>query len=64
MLVCAVGILLVAFIWHDVWLKYLFYVYPIPVIIVNIWEWTEPEIMETFFGKEKGEASNGNQKKP
>ena len=51
MLAIAVGILAAGIIWPDVWLEYLFYIYSIPVIVVNMWELFEPEIIEKLLGK-------------
>jgi hypothetical protein len=51
LLVIAVGIMVAGVIWPDVWLEYLFYIYSVPVMIVNMWEGFEPEIMEKLFGR-------------
>jgi hypothetical protein len=40
--------------WPDVWLEYAFYIFGLPVILANAWEWFDPEIMEKLVGK-KGE---------
>ena len=43
---------------EDVRLEYLCYVFVVPVMVVNVWEWFEPEVMEALFGKEE-EKDNG-----
>ena len=32
-------------------LEYLCIIFVVPVVVVNSWEWFEPEIMEKLFGK-------------
>jgi uncharacterized membrane protein len=48
MLIPAVGILLVSFIWPGDGLEILFLVYRVPVAVVNMWEWFEPEVFQYF----------------
>jgi hypothetical protein len=51
LLVLAVGIAVVYFIWPDEGLELLCYVYVVPVMVWNMWEWFDPEIKDKVFGK-------------
>jgi hypothetical protein len=56
LLIIAVGKMVAYFIWPGEGLEYLCYIYAVPVYIVNMWEWFDPEIMEKLveiFGKGK-----------
>jgi hypothetical protein len=54
MLVPAVGITVAYFIWPGYGWELMCYVYVVPVVVVNGWEWLEElEFMERVFGKKK-----------
>ena len=51
-LAIAMGITVAYFIWPRDWLELLCYLYALPVVLVNVWEWFEtPEFMDKIFGK-------------
>ena len=57
MLVIAVGMTVAYFIWPRYEWELLCYVYVVPVLVVNGWEWFEErEFMEKLFGKGKESA--------
>jgi type IV secretory pathway TrbD component len=50
LLVLAVGIGAVYFIWQDAGLELICYVFAVPVMVWNMWEWFDPEIMDKVYG--------------
>jgi hypothetical protein len=54
----ALGILVYEIIWPIIELEYLCYIFSIPIIILNMWEWFEPEVMESLFEKEVDPSFN------
>jgi hypothetical protein len=50
LLVPAIGIFVAVITWPDTTLEYMCYIYSIAVMIVNMWEWFEPEVNEELFG--------------
>jgi hypothetical protein len=51
LLVLAVGILVMYFIWQDAGLELVCYFYVVPVMVWNMWEWFDPEIFDKVYGK-------------
>jgi Sec-independent protein secretion pathway component TatC len=48
----------------QLWLEYLVYLFVIPVMALNVWEWTAPEVMESMDGKGKEIISTNPQNPP
>ena len=49
----AVAAIVASCIWYPLEYQWelLCYVYVVPVVIVNVWEWIDPEVNERLFGK-------------
>jgi hypothetical protein len=53
LLVPAVGLLVGQVLWPSEWLEYACLLVALPIVVVNAWEWSMPEVMEFYFGKGK-----------
>jgi hypothetical protein len=52
----AVGVgIAAAILLENVWLEYVSLIFSIPVMVLNYWEWSNPEAMDVFF-KQKRET--------